>query len=462
MEAKLKEMNFNDEEEAVVEVEEEEEETKQNIKDVSSDDGHHSDEEIKHTTWETISPDDMNRILKESVGTIGRPVKEVSKPSPPIVTPSVVNPNINLTQQIGRTSPVPSMPMPPMNSMPPMASIDPLEASFIGIYPPNKDYNTIHLFSLFIQKLGVCDLNELVWYYKDPQGDIQGPFSSIDMDCWNLDKYFPYQLPIAFIQTAQFITIEFFRGSPYTLVKLAQRFSSTANAFLAPFLMKNNGFPDMKSYLLQQLSAQPQNNMNNMFYQMPQMPISQRNVNNQMPTPNLGVPTIGPQALSSNIGIQGMGFPMPMMGFGGVGGGGVDPFAQLLKIVNNNNINSNLLNANNALNNHNPALNSNLNVNMGNVQMQKSTPINQMNNNLHGDIRNNLAFQKQQMGTPSASQPANLGSINTNNLKMMLGLGSGGNAGIQNIPIAQNAPSNPKCKDDKRDFPSLSEAMGKH
>ena len=38
---------------------------------------------------------------------------------------------------------------------------------------------------------------ERVWYYRDPKGQVQGPFSWVDMYHWNLVGYFPATLPVA-------------------------------------------------------------------------------------------------------------------------------------------------------------------------------------------------------------------------------------------------------------------------
>lgn len=34
------------------------------------------------------------------------------------------------------------------------------------------------------QPTAYLDENEPVWHYKDPQGQVQGPFSTIQIICW--------------------------------------------------------------------------------------------------------------------------------------------------------------------------------------------------------------------------------------------------------------------------------------
>ena len=65
------------------------------------------------------------------------------------------------------------------------------------------------------------DISDNVWFYEDPQKKIQGPFSSVDMDVWNLDQYFPPILQISWKQSVQFISILQFKTAPVQLIKLA-------------------------------------------------------------------------------------------------------------------------------------------------------------------------------------------------------------------------------------------------
>lgn len=328
--------------------------------------------------WEEISPEELKKINSNKQPEIK---SAVGKPQEPSLENLMSNLSIEKNVQF----------------------VDEIEQIFSTIYPSNKEYNTINLFSLFVQKLGTCGLNYAVWYYKDPQGDTQGPFSSIDMDCWNLDKYFPLHLPVAFIQTTQFVTIEYFRSNPSCLIKLAQRYSSMANVLLGPLNSSTNN--DMRNFLMQQMKPA-----------MPAMSFKQ-------PVQNIG--NIGLFTGGNNNIIKPQVNAMNMMGMGvssgvgvGVGGSFQDPLSQLLKIVNNN------------------AQQRNNNV--------------QPNQNLNENLRNNPMFQKQQIGIPSVSQPTNFqtgvqqqtSNINTNNLKMLLGLN--------------------KVKEEKIDFPSLAESLGKH
>lgn len=63
---------------------------------------------------------------------------------------------------------------------------------------------------------------EKAWYYKDPQGRIQGPFSSIDMYNWNLVGYFNPSLQVAWRSSSMFLALsdlpqaplEFWGGDP--------------------------------------------------------------------------------------------------------------------------------------------------------------------------------------------------------------------------------------------------------
>ncbi len=63
---------------------------------------------------------------------------------------------------------------------------------------------------------------EKAWYYKDPQGRVQGPFSSIDMYNWNLVGYFSPSLQVAWRSSVLFLSLsdlpqaplEFWGGDP--------------------------------------------------------------------------------------------------------------------------------------------------------------------------------------------------------------------------------------------------------
>ena len=77
-------------------------------------------------------------------------------------------------------------------------------------------------FAIFTQKLLVQKISDRIWYYRDPRGIVQGPFSSVEMDLWNSDNYFPDHLPISWLQYKQFISIEQFKSNPFLLLKLAK------------------------------------------------------------------------------------------------------------------------------------------------------------------------------------------------------------------------------------------------
>jgi len=49
--------------------------------------------------------------------------------------------------------------------------------------------NQVRLFTIFIKSITYLKNNSKVWYYLDPQGNIQGPFDSLEMNQWNSDQY---------------------------------------------------------------------------------------------------------------------------------------------------------------------------------------------------------------------------------------------------------------------------------
>eukprot|EP01121_Diplochlamys_sp_Union-15-3_P008771 TRINITY_DN2345_c0_g1_i1.p1 TRINITY_DN2345_c0_g1~~TRINITY_DN2345_c0_g1_i1.p1 ORF type:complete len:128 (+),score=13.69 TRINITY_DN2345_c0_g1_i1:712-1095(+) len=48
--------------------------------------------------------------------------------------------------------------------------------------------------SLFENTLNDNDYGGVTWYYKDPQGQIQGPFTPADMNQWLIHGFFPSDL----------------------------------------------------------------------------------------------------------------------------------------------------------------------------------------------------------------------------------------------------------------------------
>lgn len=50
-----------------------------------------------------------------------------------------------------------------------------------------------------------------LWWYKDPQNRVQGPFSSVEMFNWKASNYFPDDLPIAFKSADKFVPLRQFR-----------------------------------------------------------------------------------------------------------------------------------------------------------------------------------------------------------------------------------------------------------
>ena len=64
---------------------------------------------------------------------------------------------------------------------------------------------------------------EKVWYYKDPKGKIQGPFSTIDMFNWSAAGYFANNLQIAHSAPCHFFALQMYilqercKGDAYNL-----------------------------------------------------------------------------------------------------------------------------------------------------------------------------------------------------------------------------------------------------
>jgi hypothetical protein len=50
-----------------------------------------------------------------------------------------------------------------------------------------------------------------LWYYKDPSGNIRGPFSSLDMYAWYKDGYFHDDLEIACGENSMFFPLRDFK-----------------------------------------------------------------------------------------------------------------------------------------------------------------------------------------------------------------------------------------------------------
>lgn len=394
------------------------------------------------------------------------------------------------------------MPSPP--NLPPVYkpnqySFEAFEASFVNIYPPNKDHSTINLFSIFSKQIPKADINEPVWFYKDPQGETQGPFSSINMDCWNLDKYFPLHLPIAWNQTVQFVTIEYFKNNPFSLIVLAQRYSNNLNRYIPNFSslmqnrmdnmgnlntlinknnnnnfgmnMNNNNFNPLNFYS----NLNPMNNMR--FNMNPQdnmkfMPPTQ-NTNNQMNFKN-------DDPLMQLLGIVGksnqinMNFnfnritPPPNPNFN-MDQQPINPnfnIPQPQNQPNIQNLNNNPRNSQQNLSNLNNNTPSNpLNVNLPpQTNIQNITSINVINQQQKKEI--NVTQQPNLI--PNVGQQINA-TINTTNLKMLLGLGNivnSNNNEKTKQKIDENTNKANKDQDHERkrnvDFPSLNEALGKN
>ena len=51
-------------------------------------------------------------------------------------------------------------------------------------------------------------IDDKQWYYRDPQNNVQGPFSSADMERWFAAGYFNILLPVKRLGEAHFSTIQ--------------------------------------------------------------------------------------------------------------------------------------------------------------------------------------------------------------------------------------------------------------
>lgn len=117
-----------------------------------------------------------------------------------------------------------------------------LEKHFKDLFPINFEHNKFPIFSLFIQRVPNHDFNEEVWFYKDPQNEIQGPFNSCDMDNWNNDGYFSLSLEIAWNQKENFIFIEQFIKNPCTLIILSLKHINIQRYFKFGSIIQPNGY----------------------------------------------------------------------------------------------------------------------------------------------------------------------------------------------------------------------------
>lgn len=77
-----------------------------------------------------------------------------------------------------------------------VASGDPFAQKILdsGI-PDSQGFTHLEPYSLPMEK---------TWYYKDPQQQVQGPFSTIEMYSWNVMGYFPAQLQVAWRSPVDF------------------------------------------------------------------------------------------------------------------------------------------------------------------------------------------------------------------------------------------------------------------
>lgn len=111
----------------------------------------------------------------------------------------------------------------------PPATKNPFQDIFAGSSP----YNKIMMFNIF-HSLFNLDQSMQVWFYKDPMGNVQGAFSSLEMDLWNLDGYFKPKLEISWLQNKSFITIEAFKDDPSFLYKMAMKYFPKKIKFADP------------------------------------------------------------------------------------------------------------------------------------------------------------------------------------------------------------------------------------
>lgn len=118
-----------------------------------------------------------------------------------------------------------------------------IENFLANVFPQNLAYNQFPIFTLFIRRLPNYDFNELVWFYKDPQNEIQGPFTSSDMDSWNAEKYFSGNLLISWAQKFEFISLQNFRKNPIDLVFIAKKYVNIQRFFQKSEIISSlNGF----------------------------------------------------------------------------------------------------------------------------------------------------------------------------------------------------------------------------
>lgn len=112
------------------------------------------------------------------------------------------------------------------------------QQSQIYIPPPGQD-PFMH-FNPFSQGVGVNE-NERIWYYKDPQNNVQGPFTGSAMYNWYKEGYFKDDLQIACIDVNNFITLGQF------LDNIAKPITSAQNIMkeMDPYYMENQRATDM-------------------------------------------------------------------------------------------------------------------------------------------------------------------------------------------------------------------------
>ena len=113
---------------------------------------------------------------------------------------------------------VPAKPSPPLQRAEPVAASDPRTRRF-SIQLLQRQITTGDPFARLILDNGTPDSQgfthlqpfslpmEKVWYYKDPQQQVQGPFTTIEMYSWNIMGYFPVNLQVAWRAPVEFKTL---------------------------------------------------------------------------------------------------------------------------------------------------------------------------------------------------------------------------------------------------------------
>lgn len=72
---------------------------------------------------------------------------------------------------------------------------------------------------MFIREVSDLDIHAKVWFYVNQKSKINGPFSSLDMDIWNMSGYFATDLKVSWCQTKVFRPVQEFFMNPVKVIK---------------------------------------------------------------------------------------------------------------------------------------------------------------------------------------------------------------------------------------------------